>query len=428
MINNPKPVSPDIENIKFVEHVLDNGLRVILHEDNTNPIVTVDLWYHVGSKNEEKGKTGFAHLFEHLMFQGSKNIKRTEHFRYVQMAGGILNGSTNQDRTNYYESLPSSQLELALWLESDRMGYLNVNQENFDNQRDVVKEEKRQRNDNVPYGTKWMNLFKYSFRDEPYEWVPIGSIEDLNNATLEDAKTFYRKYYSPSNAVIVVSGDINYDSALEKVNRYFSGLRSNLKKSNNSFEVKFNFGEVKENVYDSIQIPGVFIGYKIPGATSGEIPALELLTLILGSSKSSQLYTNLVYKKRLAKSAGSFIWDNEFGGLIIISCIGFVDSNPEEIEKGITETIGNLLTNKISDFELEKAKNSAEAYIIETMQTNLGKAEKLAFYSTFFNNTGLINSIFEKYANLTSDDILKTASKYFVNKNRVILHYLRKKC
>lgn len=427
MYNNSKPIiTRNISDIKFEEYDLDNGLHVILHEDKTNPIVTIDLWYHVGSKNEARGKTGFAHLFEHMMFQGSENVKRTEHFKYIQKAGGYLNGSTSQDRTNYYESLPSNQLELALWLESDRMGSLDVNQENFDNQRDVVIEEKNQRNDNVPYGTKWSNLFKYSFKNEPYEWVPIGSIEDLNNATLEDAKKFYAKYYSPSNAVVTISGDISCDSALEKVHKYFGSIKSNIKFKDNFGEIKFNTGEVKEKVYDAVKIPGVFIAFKIPGLTENETPALELLTSILGSSRSSRLYSNVVYDRKLSKSANSFMWDNELGGLLIISCLGFVNSNPDEIEKGVTETIENLMIKPVTDFEIEKSKNYLETLITDSLQTNLGKAENLSYYRTYFKDTGLINTNYEKYSKITAEEIMRTATKYLVNDNRVVLHYISK--
>jgi len=191
--------------VDFDEFDLENGLHVILHKDNSNPIVSVDIWYHVGSKDEDTNRTGFAHLFEHMMFQGSENVGKAEHFSYVQKAGGTVNGSTNQDRTNYFESLPSNQLELALWLESDRMSTLNVTQENFDNQREVVKEEKRQRYDNVPYGSRFYNLFSLAFKNQPYGWIPIGSMQHLNDADLSYAQNFYKRFYNPNNAVLVVS-------------------------------------------------------------------------------------------------------------------------------------------------------------------------------------------------------------------------------
>jgi predicted Zn-dependent peptidase len=306
------------------------------------------------------------------------------------------------------------------------MGFLNVNEENFDNQRDVVKEEKKQRNDNVPYGTKWLNLFRRSFKGEPYEWLPIGSMEDLDNATLDDAISFYEYFYSPSNTVLVITGDINNDSAIEYVNQYFGSIKSNHVDKKKFPQIKFMNGEIKETIYDSVQIPGIFIGYKIPGLTSAELPALEILTSILGESKSSRLYSNTVYKKNLAKSARAFIWDNELGGLIIISCMGFYNSVPSEIEKSITETAGDLITKPVDEAEIEKAKNSLESAIVDNMQTSIGKAENLAFFRTYFNNTGLVNTVFEKYSDVTQSDIQNAASKYLVNDNRVVLHYLSK--
>jgi len=426
MQNNSISAARDIANINFTEHSLDNGLHVILHKDSSNPLVSVDLWYHVGSKDEDPGKTGFAHLFEHMMFQGSENISKAEHFRYIQHAGGILNGSTDQDRTNYYETVPSNQLELVLWLESDRMGYLNVNQENFDNQRDVVKEEKRQVCDNVPYGSKWSNLFNRAFKGEPYEWVPIGSMEDLNNAALEDAINFYKIYYSPSNAVISISGDIENRNALELVNKYFGKIQPNITNKKNFPRIKYSSGEIKDTIYDSIQVPGIYIAYKIPGILSKESPALGLLTTILGESRSSRLYSKIVYEKRLAKSASSFIWDNELGGLIIISCMGYIDSNPSEIEKAVTDEIEKLQTQRVTEEELEKAKNKLETIMIESLQTNIGKADNLAHFRTFFKDTNQINTLLNKYSLITADYILSVTKKYLNKDNRVILNYLNK--
>lgn len=417
----------NISFIDFKEYTLDNGLHIILHKDSTNPLISIDIWYHVGSKDEDTGKTGFAHLFEHMMFQGSKNVKKAEHFKYVQHAGGIVNGSTSQDRTNYYESIPSNQIELALWLESDRMGYLNVNQENFNNQRDVVKEEKLQNYDNVPYGSKWYNLFNRSFKGEPYEWVPIGSMEDLNNAKLNDAIEFYNRYYSPSNAVLTISGDLEYETAFDMAAKYFGGIKSGNGINKKIFPgINFSQGEVKEIISDSVQVPGIFIAYKIPGLLSDDSPALDLLATILGESRSSRLYSKIVYEKKLAKSANAFVWDNELGGLLIISCMGYVDSDPTEIEKNVSGEIEKLLAEPVSETELDKAKNKLETDLIQNLQTNIGKAEFLSYFRTFFRETGRINSLLEKYSAITAGDILIAANKYLKNDNRVILHYINK--
>lgn len=413
-------------NIEFEEFDLPNGLHVILHKDTTNPIVCVDIWYHVGSKDEDPGRTGFAHLFEHMMFQGSKNVGKTEHFNYIQNAGGNLNGSTNQDRTNYYQTAPSNQLELLLWLESDRMGTLQVTQENFDNQREVVKEEKRQRYDNAPYGSRWAELMGRAFKDQTYEWTPIGSMEDLNSADLGYAQDFYRKYYSPDNAVLVISGDIDYGNARRLTEKYFSGLKPANTKKNPYPEIIFNQGEVKDTIYDNVQLPAVYIAYKIPGLKHTDAHAIELLSMILGDGRSSRLYNEIVYNKKIAKTTGSFAWDNENGGLLIIYSTGFTNSDTDSMISAITTIIDNLTEEPVTARELEKAKNTIENDYTSGLQTVLGKGDALASYWTFFRNTDKINTSVSEYLTVTIEDVQNAAAKYLKRDNRVVLTYLPK--
>lgn len=412
--------------VDFKEYDLGNGLHVILHKDNSNPIISVDIWYHVGSKDEDTNRTGFAHLFEHMMFQGSKNVGKAEHFNYVQKAGGTVNGSTNQDRTNYYESLPSNQLELALWLESDRMSTLNVTQENFDNQREVVKEEKRQRYDNVPYGSRFYNLFRLAFKEQPYGWIPIGSMEDLNDADLSYAQNFYKRFYSPNNAVLVVTGDIDYDSTEKLVSKYFGGLKRGPEVNRNYKSLIFNQGEIKDTVYDNVQIPAIYIGYKIPGIKSKEIYSLSLLSSILSSGRSSRLYGELVYRKKLAKSVNAFVWDLELGGMFIISATALNGINIGDIENVIYDEIKKIKENLVDEKELEKVRNSAESEFTNRVLTDLGKADMLANYWTYYKNTSLINSDLNNYLNVSEDDIKISAAKYLNNDNKVVLYYLPK--
>jgi predicted Zn-dependent peptidase len=412
--------------VEFEEFDLDNGLHVILHKDDANPIVSLDVWYHVGAKDEDSGRTGFAHLFEHMMFQGSENVGKAQHFEYIQKAGGTLNGTTNLDRTNYFETAPSNQLELLLWLESDRMATLKVNQENFDNQREVVKEEKRQRYDNVPYGSRWGELMKRAFKGQTYEWIPIGSMEDLNSADLSYAQKFYRKYYSPDNAVLVVSGDIDYVNAKALVRKYFGALEPSNAKKNAYKKIIFNQGEIKDVIYDNVQLPAVYFGYKTPGAGNNDNYALEIISMILAGGKSSRLYSSLVYEKKLAKQVSSFVWDNELGGMLTISAIGLKNSSPEEIEKEISSQMDKLISG-VSDKELEKVKNSIENDFVNNLQTTMRKADFLAYYWTYFKNTGLINTAIVNYLSVTCEDIISTAKKYLNPDNRVILHYLPKK-
>lgn len=411
-------------NIDFIEYDLENGLHVILYKDKTNPIVSIDIWYHVGSKNEDSNRTGFAHLFEHMMFQGSQNVDKTEHFSFIQKAGGTLNGTTNQDRTNYYETVPSNQLELVLWLESDRMNSLNVTQENFDNQREVVKEEKRQRYDNVPYGSKYYNLFKLSFPEHPYNWIPIGSMEDLNDADLEYARNFYSKFYSPNNAVLVIAGDIEYDVTKKLVKKYFSELKPAPEILNNYPETTFNSGEKLDTVYENIKLPAVYLGYKIPGLLANDNYALNVLSDILSDGRSSRLYQNIVYETRSAKSINSFVWDLEIGGLFVISSTGLQNSGLNIIDEQINVQIEKIKSGGVTDEELQKAKNKNESRMINRLQTMKGIADQMAFYWTYFKNTDMINTELESYGKVTSEDVVKVCKKYLKKNNRAVVYFL----
>jgi zinc protease len=423
-------VSAQNSRIEFEEFTLKNGLRVIMHRDTTNPIVSVNIWYLVGSKDEDSGRTGFAHLFEHIMFQGSKNVGKTEHFSYINKAGGTLNGTTNQDRTNYFETVPSNQLELVLWLESDRMMYLDVNQENFDNQREVVKEEKRERYDNRPYGSWVEKMLNAAFPGHPYFMPTIGSMEDLNNAGLEDAQNFYKRFYRPDNAVLVISGDIDYKETKGLVEKYFSvGGNNSLSHPwvrGNYPEIKFYAGEIRDTIYDNVQLPALYIGYRIEGYNSEDRYALNVISSILSDGRSSRLYRNIVYEKKLAKSVNTFVWDLQIGGLVMITSTGYPQSDLKNIEEEIQLQIERIKTQPVSAQELEKAKNGLENDFTEMRQTTMGKADLLAFYKVNFNNPELINSDIENYLRVTPEDIMKTANKYFVNDNRVVLYYVNK--
>ena len=412
------------EKVDFIEYDLDNGLHVILHQDKTNPIACVDIWYHVGAKDEDTNRTGFAHLFEHMMFQGSQNVGKAGHFSYIQKAGGTLNGTTSQDRTNYFETVPSNQLDLVLWLESDRMSSLNVTQENFDNQREVVKEEKRQRYDNAPYGSRFYNLFKESFPEQAYNWIPIGSMKDLNDAGLDYAQNFYKRFYNPNNAVLVIAGDIDYDNAKMLVQKYFGTLKKGPDVKRDYKKIIFNQGEVRDTIYENVQLPALYIAYKIPAITSDENYAFNLLSSILTSGRSSRLYNEIVYKKKLAKSVGSFVWDLELGGLFIINALGLKNSNLQEIEDIINSEIEKVKTEPVSTHELEKVKNETETDYLNRLQTIMGKADMLANYYTFFNDPGMINKDLENVLKVTEADIMKESGKYLNSNNRVVLYYL----
>lgn len=413
--------------VDFIEYKLTNGLTVILTQDNSSPIVTADVWYHVGSKDEDSAHTGFAHLFEHMMFQGSKNVAKTEHFNLIQNAGGTLNGTTNVDRTNYFESVPSNQLELILWLEADRMGFLNVNQDNFDNQREVVKEEKRQRYDNVPYGDRAVYIVKNIYPEHPYRWLTIGSMQHLTEAPLSYAQQFYKSYYGPNNAVLVVSGDINYDDTKKLIEKYFGDLKPVKEISRNYPENKFHLGEGRETVKGNVQLPQVTVSYKVPGTTSQENYPLQLLADILGNGKSSRLYRELVYKNKIVKSVNCSVWDNELGGSFNIVATGFKTSKPEDIEAKINEVVEQVTKELVSEIELAKVKNSAENDFINRIATNMGKADLLARYKTFFGDANKINTDLDNYLNVSVEEILINAQKYLTADNRFVLYYLPNK-
>lgn len=410
-------------NIDFVEYDLQNGLHVILSQDKTNPIVCVDIWYHVGSKDEKPNKTGFAHLFEHMMFQGSQNVGKTEHFRYVQEAGGTLNGSTTQDRTNYFETLPSNQLETALWLESDRMSTLKVNQENFNNQREVVKEEKRQNYDNVPYGNRFMYMFRLAYTNHPYNWIPIGSMDDLNNAVLSDAQNFYNHFYCPDNASIAIVGDIDIAETKALVDKYFGPLKKSGLINRTYPEAIFHQGEKTDTIYDNVQLPSVFIGYKIPGVTSVENLRFELLSTILSNGKSSRLYKDVVYDKKLARTINTFNYGLELGGLFIVSSNGYPKTDPSLIKSEVESALDKLANEDVTDWELQKAKNVYETNIENRSQTVRGKAELLNQYHTFFNNTPYVNSLIENVQKITTGEIREVVKNYLTVDNRVVLYY-----
>lgn len=424
LISSKANTTETYARIDFIEFDLDNGLHVILHKDNSNPLVTVDIWYHVGSKNEDLNRTGFAHLFEHMMFQGSQNVGKAEHFTYIQKAGGTLNGTTNQDRTNYFETVPSHQLELVLWLESERMSTLNVTQENFDNQREVVKEEKRQRYDNVPYGSRFNNMFKLAFEGHPYEWIPIGSIDDLNASDLEYAKNFYKRYYSPNNAVLVIAGDIEYDSAEQLVQKYFGDLTTSPLNKKSHPELIFRSGEKQDTIFDNVKLPSIYIGYKIPGLHSADNYALNVLSNILSDGKSSRLYEDIVYNNKSAKSINSFVWDLELGGLFVISSTGLPNSDLKSINEQIVSQIELIKDGGVEPKELQKAKNRIESRIVNSIQTTRGIADHLAYFWTYFRNTDMINTELDEYAKVTSDDIVRVCGEYLDPLNRVVLYYL----
>ncbi|MFP4019528.1 MAG: M16 family metallopeptidase [Bacteroidales bacterium] len=413
--------------IEFEEYDLDNGLHVILHEDHSTPIVTVSVMYHVGSKNEQPDKKGFAHFFEHLMFEGSENIGRHEYSEHVEKVGGTLNANTSSDRTYYYEVLPSNHLELGLWLESERMLHAKVDSIGIETQKDVVVEEKKQNYDNRPYGSWMIEMSKRAFKEHPYRWTTIGSAEDVRNATHEDIKKFYDTFYVPNNAVLVIAGDIDTEETKEYVDKYFGEIPEGEYDIPRPDVVEPKLEEeIKDTIYDNIQLPSMFMGYRTPAMGTDDFFAVEMLSSLLSKGQSSRLYKTLVDEKQLAMEISSFPFPYEDPGLNFVMAIPNVGKDLKDLEEVIDEEIAEIQEESVSDKEMEKLKNQYKTQIASENATIEGRAQNLASNYTYFNNTNLINSKIDNYMGVTKDDIQRVAKEYFRKDNRVILYYLPK--
>ncbi len=404
-----------IIDIKYKKHRLDNGLDVILHRDNSLPIVTVNLWYHVGSSNEEKGKTGLAHLFEHMMFQGSKNIPKEMHFKYIQEAGGTLNGSTSFDRTNYYETLPSNSLELALWLESDRMGFLleTLDEEKLENQREVVMNERRQRYDNQPYGKAWETLFSNLFpENHPYHWPTIGWMNDIENYTLDDVRNFFKKYYSPDNASIVIAGDIDYESALDFVKKYFEEIPA----FDNREEViipKNNLSENKLIQYeDNVQLPRIYLMWKSDKLYGEDDAKLDFLANALSGSKNTRLYKKLIFENHLALEAYAFQYSIQKEGVFVISATARPGISLDKLKEIILSEIEKIINEGITPFELEKSKNTIISDYIYSLQNISSLADQLNNYNMTLGEPNSFKYDLNRYNVLNIEDVKEATEKY----------------
>ncbi len=464
--------------IEYIEYDLDNGIHVILHEEHATPIVAVSVMYHVGSKNENSNRTGFAHFFEHLLFEGSANIERGEYSELVEKNGGALNANTSQDRTYYYEILPSNQLELGLWLESERLLHANVDDVGIETQRKVVKEEKRQRVDNQPYATFISEMFMRMFKEHPYNWVPIGSMEHLDAAVEDDYVNFYRTFYVPANATLSIAGDINIAQTKAWIDKYFGSIpkgqainmfrdfenlsatefigkygidpsmydgndflnpkdkkaKSVLRKQSNTAIViprpektdERPNGVIKEIVYDNIQLPGLFMAYRFPHQTHEDMYALEMMNDVLSGGASSRINKSLVEKQQIAQFAFSFAYGLEDAGLGIFAAIAAKDKSLDEIQIAFDAQIELIKNELISQEEFEKIQNQYENSFISTNSTIAGIAESLANNHVYNGGAGKINTELKKYMSVTREDIQRVAKKYLTQDSRIILHYLPK--
>lgn len=413
--------------IDFVEYDLDNGLHVILHEDHSTPIVAVSVLYHVGSKNEDPKRTGFAHFFEHLLFEGSENVERGQFFKIVQGNGGVLNANTSFDRTFYYEVLPSNQLKLGLWLESERMLHAKIDEEGVETQRGVVKEERKQRYENTPYGTILPEMMKRAFNEHPYRWTPIGEAQYIDQAKLSEFMDFYKVFYVPNNATLSIAGDINIEETKKMIKDYFGGIPKGTQEIPRPDIVEpKQTAEVRDTIYDNVQLPGVIMGYHMPAQGEEEYYAMSMLAQYLSQGESSRFNKIVKEEKEKALFAGAFPIATEDPGVALMFGIANMGVAPDELEKAMNEEIALTKKELISEKEFQKLRNQIESDFISGNATVRGLAENLANYHVYYGDANLVNTEIDRYMKVSREDIKAAANKYLNDKNRVVLYYLPK--
>ena len=413
------------QKVQFEEYDLANGLHVILHQDNGAPLVTTSVLYHVGAKDEEPQRTGFAHFFEHLLFEGTKNIERGEWFSIVSSNGGKNNAYTNDDFTYYYEVFPSNNLQLGLWLESERMLHPVINQVGVDTQNEVVKEEKRLRVDNSPYGKFLENVKKNLFVNHPYKHTTIGEMEHLDAASLEEFLAFNKKYYVPNNAVLVVAGDIDIPATKEMINDYFSSIPRGADVERVAIEESPIVEPIKAVAYDAnIQIPAVVTGYRMPSVKTRDSKVLDMISTYLSDGNSSKLYKKMVDEQKMALQVGALNFSQEDYGMYLIYGLPLGENSLESLVSAMDEEVAKIQTNLISEKDYQKLQNKFETDFVNSNASVEGIANSLAEYYTFFRNTNLINTEIDVYRSISREEIQAVAKKYLNKNQRLVLDYL----
>jgi zinc protease len=413
------------QNIQYVKYELANGLKVILHEDHSTPIVAVSVMYHVGSKNEKPKRSGFAHFFEHLLFEGSENIKRGEFDDYINEAGGMNNANTSFDRTYYYEVLPSNQLAMGLWLESERMLHAKVEQVGVETQRQVVKEERRQSYENRPYGMIVEETLKRLFRVHPYKTPPIGSMEDINAAVEADYKQFYKDYYRPDNAILSIAGDIDIEQTKKLIDIYFKEIPKGKGEIQRRFPQEPPITQAtRDTVFDNVQLPALVYAYHIPAQGTKDFYAVKMLTMLLSQGESSRMQKNVVDEQQKAVFAGAFPFETEDPGASICFAVANLGVDILDLEKSMDAVITDVQTNLVSEDEFQKLQNQVENDFVTANNSVAGIAESLAQYDMYYGDANLINTELERYRKVTREDIRAAAIKYYNHNARIILHWL----
>lgn len=417
-----------LNNFELIHYKLENGLEVILNPYNKSPLVSINIWYKVGSANEVVGKTGLAHLFEHMMFQGSLNVPKEMHFKYIQEAGGSLNGSTSFDRTNYYETLPSNALELGLWLESDRMGFFldTLTQDKLDNQKDVVMNERRQNYDNQPYGLAWEKLFGMLFPiNHPYHFPTIGLIEDIEKFDLGEVSNFFKKYYSPANSSLVITGDFDIDETKQLIDKYFAPIQTQLV-ADVITKQAIVLSENKFEAYkDNVQLEKLYLGFHSAELFHKDDAACDILSYILSSNKSSRLYKRLFFEEQIVLDAHTYQFSGKYNGVFFISATAKPNISLGDIKAIIFEEIEKLINNGISDEEIERAKNSIISNYLYSLQNFSSIANYINMYNCYLNKPNSFEYDLNRYKNLTKEQIIDAAKKY-LTKNYVELQIIPK--
>ena len=416
------------QQIKFEEYDLPNGLHVILHQDNSAPVVTTSVMYHVGAKDEAAGRTGFAHFFEHLLFEGTKNIKRGEWFKLVSSNGGSNNANTSPDRTYYYETFPSNNEQLGLWMEAERLRHPVINQIGVDTQREVVKEEKRLGMDNQPYGGLFNAILTTLFKKHPYKGTVIGSMEDLNSAKLEEFNAFFKKYYIPNNATLVVAGDIKPEQTKKWINEYFGSIPKGTPITRNFPKETPITQEFEETIYDAnIQIPAYIFAYRTPAGNERDAYILSMLGSYLSKGKSSVLYKKLVDNEKKALAVEAFNLGLVDHSIFAFFAIPMGNTSKDVLKKDIDAEIKKLQTDLISEEDYQKLQNQVENDFVNANSSVEGIANTLADSYLLKGNTNLINEEINIYRSITREDLRNAARKYLNSNQRAIINYLPKK-
>jgi zinc protease len=418
------PAASLIKKIEFIEYDLENGLHVILHENHSAPVIATYVLYHVGSKNERADRTGFAHFFEHLMFEGSENISRGRIDKLVSAAGGNLNATTSFDRTDYFLNLPANQLQLALWIESERMMHAKIDETGVETQRQVVKEERRVNVDNRPYGTLFEKMASLVFSETPYSWTPIGSFQYIDRATIEEFREFYHTHYIPNNATLAIAGDVDVERTKKLVQEYFGPIPRGKDIPRPTISMQPPAAPKKEVVMmGNTPLPAALHAWLGPPETHPDAYAMDLLTDILGTGRSSRLHRRLVDQEQIASEISAFALLLEKAGAMAVMATGTPGASLQRVDELISEQIATVRENGVTATELEKAQNQKETEIAFSHLSMQNRARDLAHYHVFYGDAGRINTELQRYLAVTLEDIKRVAGQYLKADQLHVLHY-----